>query len=115
MHSKSWVLYVHFFWIFTIGFCRPACLSSTENGSGGSLQGKKLQPAQWSFLAVHLITCHPLLVHFPLHLLKKIRHLHLLVVPQSVTLQRDTKRILKVPYFEFFLLTMFSNTNMPMM
>lgn len=83
----------------TVRFCGRARLSAAEDGSGGGLQGEKLQPAQRSLLAARLIPCHLLLLHFPLHLLKKIRHFHLFVVPQSVTLCRDTKRILKVPHF----------------
>lgn len=77
---------IHFYIILTIGFWRVCCLSSAEDGSGGGLEREELKPALSFLFATVPVSCHLLLLHFPLHLLKKIRHLHLFVVPESVTL-----------------------------
>lgn len=75
----------------TVRFGGGGSLSAAEDGSGGGLQGEKLQPAQRSLLAVHLLPCHLLLVHLPLHLLKEVWHFHLFVVPQPMTLRRERR------------------------
>lgn len=78
-----------FFSIFTIWLWCITSLSFTENGGCRGLQRKELKSALRFVFAAHLITaCHLFLVHFFLHLLEKIRHLHLFVVPQPMALFR---------------------------
>lgn len=76
---------------FTIRFWWLARLSSAEDGGGGGLEREEPKPALRFLFAAVPFSCHPLLLHLPLHLLKKIRHLHLFVVPEPMTLhQRHT-------------------------
>lgn len=83
---RYWVL-----WMVTVRFSGGACLLAAKNGSGGGLQWEKLQPPQRSLLVAHLHPWHLLLVHFLLHLLKKVWHFHLFAVPQAVALRRDKR------------------------
>lgn len=72
--------------IFTTGLWWLVRVSSAEDGGGGSLEREEPKPAPRFLFAAVPVSCHPLLLHFPLHLLKKVRHLHLFVVPESMTL-----------------------------
>lgn len=84
---------INIYIILTIGFWRVVCLLSAEDGGGGGLETEELKPALSFLFASVPVSCHLLLLYFLLHLFKKIRHLHLFVVPESMTLcHRHTQK-----------------------